>query len=471
MIVCFMLKIICKTFFIFVAATILAGCASNSKDYASLPQTQSNQTMNTAHADITENAFWQGNTYAIWDRLQHTSLQKLEAASVNSNPTQAAWIQFGIISKRYNKDSKQLVQQLIAWRNANPNHPANELFQNDGTLSNISNASLPQHIALLLPLEGRMGASGQAVRDGFLSAYYKSHAKSNIQQTITFLDTSNNQNISALYQQAINEGADLVVGPLIKEEVESLIHSGSVNVPTLALNYTDGSLPQNLYEFGLSPMDEAQQVADKAWKAGLSRAIIIAPQTPWGQRVTKNLITRWQSLGGKVTDTFIYAKQTDFNQSIANLLHIDTKEDRKIMQQDNNKTVLEKQRRQDFDVIFLLAEPQSARLIVPLLKYYYAENIPIYATSSIYSGSPNPQKDTDLNGVIFADIPWFLKSSQNTNRLYAVGRDAYVISSELLRLTTLPNFPLYAATGALTLTSDHKIYRRLPWAQMHNGHP
>lgn len=141
------------------------------------------------------------------------------------------------------------------------------------------------------------------------------------------------------------------------------------------------------------------------------------------------------------------------------------------MKTDNNKTTLELQRRQDFDVIFMLAEPKSARAIVPLLRFYYAENIPIYSTSVIYSGSPNPQKDTDLNGVIFADTPWTLKMASNTNRMYAVGRDAYLISNGLLRLTQLPNFPLYATTGALTLNSNHQIYRRLPWTKIENGHP
>ena len=37
------------------------------------------------------------------------------------------------------------------------------------------------------------------------------------------------------------------------------------------------------------------------------------------------------------------------------------------------KLILEQQRRQDFDVIFLLTQPERAREIVPLLKYYYAE--------------------------------------------------------------------------------------------------
>ncbi len=464
-----MLKNIFITSIIFLSL-VVTSCAGTTGFMSN--SSYSPDDITTTRAALTEDAFWQGNTNTIWDRLQHIPTHELASASTPSNPERAAWIKLAIISKKYNSNSHDLVQQLAAWRSENPNHPANNLFSSNGTLTAIADDHTPRHIALLLPLQGPMGANGHAVRNGFLSAYYQTLAKTHVQQTISFFDTSGNQNIAALYQQAVSEGADVIVGPLTKEDVQNLVNSGSIRVPTLALNYTEGSLPTNFYEFGLSPVDEIQQVADKAWSRGRSHAIIIAPDNAWGHRMGGNLTSRWQSLGGGVTDTLFFNQNTDYNQAIASLLHVNPVEDnRKKSEKETNKTLLEKQRRQDFDVIFLLAEPNSARQIVPLLRYYYASDIPVYSTSVIYSGSPNPQKDSDLNGVIFADIPWLLKSSHNNGRLYAVGRDAYAISRELPRLTTLPYFPLYGATGALTLSSSHQIYRRLPMAEIHNGHP
>jgi outer membrane PBP1 activator LpoA protein len=303
---------------------------------------------------------------------------------------------------------------------------------------------------------------GQAVRDGFLNAYYKHLAKTGQPQTLSFYDTSQKTDIIALYQEAINKGADIVIGPLTKENVQQMTRDGHFSVPTIALNYTDiwlGSLPNNLYQFGLSPLDETKQVADKAWETGHSRALIIAPQTEWGQHTAKSFMTRWQSHGGIVTDTFYFSNPSNFMQDIARLLHV-------------NPT--SEQRRQDFDVIFLLAPPENARQIVPLLKYYYVDNsIPIYSTSIVYSGTPSPEKDTDLNGVLFNDIPWVLHPTTDAqnNRLYAVGLDVYFISHELQRFTLLPQFPAYMATGALSLNSQKQFYRRLPWAQIHDGHP
>jgi outer membrane PBP1 activator LpoA protein len=253
--------------------------------------------------------------------------------------------------------------------------------------------------------------------------------------------------------------------------VQDLLHQGGFSTPVLALNYTDTwGLPSNFYEFGLSVQDETQQLADKARQAGRSSAIIIAPQNDWGQRNVKSLVARWNSLGGSVSDTFYFNDQTDLNQGIASLMHIDTKADMQKMKKENNKTILEQQRRQDFNVIFLFATPEMARQIVPLLKYYYANHVPIYATSAVYSGNPSPQ-DSDLNGVIFSDIPWVFSANNRSNRLYAVGRDAYLLINQIPRMRQLPNFPLYGATGALTLTSQQQVYRRVAWVQMHDGHP
>ena len=420
---------------------------------------------------MSDEAFWEGSSATVWDRLTHIPLTQLDASANTSDNVKSGWIKLAIISKRYSTNSKDLTQHLTAWRSEYPSHPGNSLFPSDSSLTSIAHTPLPQRIALLVPLQGPSSASGQAVRDGFLGAYYESLAKTHVQQTISFYDTTTNPNINALYQQAVSEGADFVVGPLIKNDVQSLANSGSFRVPTLELNYTDNSsLSNNLYQFGLSPLDEAQQVADKAMRNGLSRAIIIAPQNDWGKNTVKTLTTRWKSLGGSVTEVMYFTPQSNLNQDVADLLHINIKQDREKMKNENNKAILEKQRRQDFDVIFLLAQPESAREIVPLLKYYYADNIPIYATSSIYSGAPNATKDQDLKGVIYCDIPWVLQMNRS-DRLFAVGHDAYLISAELPRLTQMPNFPIYASTGALTLTSSHQIYRRLPWTQVNAGRP
>jgi len=482
-----MLRQILLISFITLSTLVLTSCETTQSLFNQGPSSQS--TPVDAHPTVVnlqgfpnDPAFWQADTTTVWNKLQHVSLPELNNAAIQAaDPNISGWIKLAIVSKQYSTNDAQLTQQLIAWRLANPSHPANSLFPDNSTLTQLQNTKRPQHIVLLLPLTGNLGSAGQAVRNGFISAYYASGNKN--QQTVSFIDTNGSQPIDALYGQALAEGADAVIGPLTKQNAQELAKRGGFSVPTIALNYTDiwfGSLPTNFYEFGLSPLDEAKQLAEKASQSGHKRAIIIAPQDEWGQRVTKTLIANWGALGGTVTDTLYFNSHTDLNQSIPQLLHVDVSADRKQMKNNNDKNALENQRRQDFDVIFLLASPQSARQIVPLLKYYYADKIPIFSTSVIYSGTPSPQRDSDLNGVTFSDTPWSLSRTNSgesgeddlrASRLYPVGRDAYMLINQISRLKILANFPIYGATGALTLTPQQQIYRRVAWVQMHNGRP
>jgi outer membrane PBP1 activator LpoA protein len=427
---------------------------------------------NNQASSIENPAFWQGNPEMVWGKLQQTPLDKLELLSNTAVADEVGWVKLAIISKRYSTSTADLTRELTAWRALYPDHPGNKLFPSDATLTNLSNTPAPKNIALLLPLSGKFANLGNATRNGFLNAYYEISAKTHYQQNIAFYDTATASSMQALYQQAVSKGANLVVGPLTKEDVAQLAASGNLTVPTVALNYTDswGSLPNNLYEFGLSPLDETKQVADKAFENGYTHALIIAPQTEWGQMAAKNLISHWRADGGSVTDTYYFTPQSNLTADIPALLHIDPKADRTKMHDKADKATLEQQRRQDFDIVFLLAPPTEARQIVPLLKYYYVTKEPIYSTSVVYSGSPQPQKDMDLNGVMFCEIPWTLGRG-GSNRLSAVGHDAYVISYDMARFSTLPNFPLYGATGEISLTPQKQFYRRMAWAKFHDGQP
>lgn len=458
------------------SSILLTSCGTTHSSHTLLGGDTQPMRNNTPSSLLGNPEFWQGNTETIWIKLQQTPLNTLVVNQNTPNATEAGWIKLAIISKRYSADTQQLARELLTWRNQYASHPGNQLLPNDTILNSLMNNTPPRHLALLLPLSGKFANMGNATRNGFMNAYNQEHAKSTYPQDITFYDTNSNANMVALYQEAVSKGADMIVGPLTKDDVKQLTSHGSFTVPTLALNYTDiwyGSLPANLYQFGLSPHDEAKQVADKAWEAGHTRAIIIAPQTEWGQSVTKTLTARWQSDGGSVTDTYFFTPKSNLSAEIPALLHINTKEDREKTRDQNTKAALEQQRRHDFDVVFLLAPPQTARQIVPLLRFYYVDKTAIYATSIIYSGTPQPQKDMDLNGVTFCEIPWSLSrygtASDSSGRLVAVGHDAYLISTDLARFTALQQFPLYGATGAITLTPQKQFYRRLAWTQFHNG--
>lgn len=424
---------------------------------------------------------WKKSTNTTWQALQHTPLPALQKAlGTYEDPIAKGWLSLAIISKQYSTDTAQLIKELQTWQQNYPPHPGNALIPDDETLEPLRSQSPPQHIALLLPLTGKMATSGQIVRNGFVSAYYASLGNTPQKQVVSFYDTNATTDLAALYQKAVTAGADIIIGPLTKPEVESLSQLNHFEVPVLTLNYTSSSffktLPAHFYEFGLSPTAEAQQIALKARQAGLSKALVIASADAWGHRVADALSAQWQSSGGKMVESFYFTGQSDLTRDIANLLHVNPQEDQVLSRNGTNKATLAEQRRQDIDVIFIFAQPDLGRQIIPLLRFYYAGNIPFYSISAIYSGRPNPAKDKDLDGVTFTEIPWLIQLAENPaatpeqfERLYAVGRDAYLLSQTLPRLTALPAFPMYGATGALEI--DHQqIHQRLPVIKMHDGH-
>jgi outer membrane PBP1 activator LpoA protein len=341
----------------------------------------------------------------------------------------------------------------------------------------------PTKVALLVPLQGAAGRSGDAIRNGFLTAYYYAKEQQADAPAVDVVDTSKGD-IVALYQQAVANGADFVVGPLTKENLRALVGQGKLSVPTLALNtLDDGSRVTNLYQFGLSPQDEAEQVAVRARQDGHGRALVIAPAGVWGQGIAAAFAKRWQALGGTVVDSYTYLAKGDYSAGVRRLLQVDAPPRRSVP----GVRYMPKPRH-DADVIFLVAFPQQARQIKPALMFYNA-TMPVYATSLIYTGMPSATYDQDLNGIEFGDIPWLLgpglpqwnemrarieglwaSSYRASPRLYALGIDAYHLTYGLQRLTGSTAI-LQGATGMLSVDSNLYIRRQIEWATMQNGMP
>jgi outer membrane PBP1 activator LpoA protein len=334
--------------------------------------------------------------------------------------------------------------------------------------NNSSNISLTnnsgQPVVLLLPLQGNLASAGQAVKAGFLAA----NQNNNI--PVQTIDTSQYPSINAAYAVAQQKNPSFIVGPLSKSDVQQL-QQQNLSVPTLALNYADetSQLPSNLYEFGLSPLDEARQTADRAAQDNHRAALVIYPNSNWGKSVANALEAEWQQQNGTIVDsTALSSNDSDLNNEISTLLQADPKH---------------QAHRQDMDVIFLIASPSQARVIKPLFKYYFAGDVPVYSTSMIYAGGSQPALNNDLNGIKFCDMPWLIDNSssiaqqrnqvaQSYNatqlRLYAFGMDAYLLTQELNKLGSSPSQGISGATGQLYV-NQQRIHRQLQWAQFQNG--
>jgi uncharacterized protein len=327
----------------------------------------------------------------------------------------------------------------------------------------------PQIIALLLPLQGQLGSIGQTVKQGFLAAARESHT----QPQIIIIDTTKETPIQAAYQKAVTQNAQFVVGPLLKPQVQN-VASLQLSTRVLALNYLnpDISTPAELYQFGLSPRDEARQAAIKAWQSGYRSAVIMAVDNHWGSQVAQAFADAWNNLGGNIVDRLALGQNSAaLTQQVSHFLDFKPPHER----------------RHDFDVIFLASDATMGRQVKPLLRFFYAGDIPVYATAAIYTGLSNSRLDNDLNDIIFCSAPWALGSNTPQPMLYeqlqaayapeffrrrsyyALGVDAFHIIQQLPRLTQSSSQILEGATGQLTLNTQRRIVRQLPCAQFLRG--
>lgn len=437
------------------------------------------------------------NQRAIWSTLQNlseTDLQSLQDSGIASNnETLRGWLQLAYIAKAYGNDSTMLNQQINAWRRQFPNHSANQFLPDtisgNGQLFQAGNGS--GRVVLLLPLSGRYATAGKALRNGFMNAYYDANSRKAGREDVTIYDT-NKASIGSLYDKAVESGASMIIGPLRKEKVDELMSRGNFSVPTLALNYSQSSYSEasNFYQFGLSPKDEAEQAAIKAWRDGKSRAIIIAPSGQWGTEIADTFASTFSGQGGTVIQSLRYTNKQNLSHVIKKLLQVDDSAQRMkdLEHATDRKLSFTPRRREDMDMFFLVASPSKAQTIRPLLKFYYAGEIPVYATSAIYTGIPS-RADRDLDGILFCDIPFVLNNSSTVTktrrdlahlwsnnfdhyvRLYALGMDAYSFSAQPARLAEMQQFPYRGQSGYLSMDSRGRIYRQLSWAKMEHGRP
>ena len=435
------------------------------------------------------------NNELIWQTLLNTNNTELNSWSAsNNNPELAAWLSLVAIQKQPHENQASIDNAIQQWRSKYskhriPNHIIDSITKDYATFH-----IAPNKIALLLPLTGRYSRVAEAVYAGITTAREFGDAFNPPPELVVYDTGDDPTSALSYYQRAVTEGADFIIGPFQKDAVRTLANQGTLSVPTLSLNYSDSELEgaQNLYQFGLLPEDEAKQVAERASFENKGAALVLVPEGEWGTRLLSSFTNRFHELGGSVIQSERYFPQnSDYSVAIKSLLQLNQSEQRRRTVQSIVKAEVEfePRRRQDADFIFIAASPQQARLIRPQLSYHYASDLPVYATSHVFSGNENISADKDINGITYCDVPWLLsadpsmellrdsldlQSSSSSSRLprfAALGIDAYQVIPHLQRLAANDFDRYQGTTGKLSIDAQNRIYRQLIWAKFEKGRP
>ncbi len=294
------------------------------------------------------------------------------------------------------------------------------------------------------------------MRDGFIAAYLEQDAAT--RPRLRIYDVAA-ESVAGAYNQAVADGAGFVVGPLTKEDVAAVVPLSAGRIPVLALNFLGDtvSTPRNFYQFALSPEDEARNVARRAVADGRLNGVAIVPANEWGNRVAAAFADELSHHGGSVLDSQRYeTAQVDFTDIIKQVMQLHVVKGEPVTH------------RTDAAFIFVAAGSAGvARQILPQLKFHYAGDVPVYSTSDSFE--PDATANSDVDGMLFPDMPWMVADDSVTSqirdsvraawparaarrdRLYAFGFDAYRLVPMLRSKTAGEGSQISGVTGKLRL--------------------
>jgi outer membrane PBP1 activator LpoA protein len=421
------------------------------------------------------------NRARIWSLL--TSLDSgtldTELASLGNEPVLRGWLELAAIALGMFPTLEAQLDAVQRWQQRWRAHPASDPFPNRIARLPTLIQERPRHVALLLPLSGPLSAAGEAVRDGFIAAQFEALAAGGAVPRLSLYDTHAEDAASA-YARAVDSGAQFVVGPLDKPSVEQVSMLPVREVPVLALNATTAPPEQGMVQFGLLPEDEGVQIAERTWREGHRRALMLTARSAWADRLGDAFRARFGELGGRIVAQRSFANVREIDDAVSGGLLIGESERRAraLAQLLGERLEHEPHPREDVDFVFAGADPVAARTLKPALEYYFAGQLPVYASSHVYDGGAQAE---DLSGIRFCDMPWrlldlserrhveaaFPDAARGNAAFYALGVDAWRLHAQLPQLGAGQRLP--GMTGTLSLGADGRLGRELTWAIIRDG--
>jgi len=421
------------------------------------------------------------------------SIEQLQAQ--NSHRLELTpWLDLVASARAVLLDQPRLNEALRAWEQRNPatGYPAEaaaawlEAWKQTRPMA--------KKMMVALPGRARMQPASQALRNGIMTAWVSLRPED--RPELIFREVADQADaILSLWFEARELGVDYLIGPLERDQVDSLAALPDAGLPILLLNHpTDSDNLERMFgdilALGLIPEEEAELAAIQALVLGHKRALVIAQSSDWGQRVANAFQTTFELGGGQVMDRAEYSTaQADQSAMLEVLLNLDQSAQRaadisRVLGEDIE---FEPQPRSDVDSIFLAARPDDARIVRPQLKFHRAGHLPVFGTSALIAGAPSPERDEDLDGVIIPLAPWFIDgtpfsaqrqtaegqfnnlSNPLLSSLHALGADAFELSRWASRMAQDESLYWAGRTGRLRLPTGRRIERDLPFVQIIDG--
>ena len=413
------------------------------------------------------------NQTKLWLAVQNLTQNEIDELYQQQRPLLNGWLTISGILRNQSLSIEQQLTVFENWRIENPNHPAALSPPQDFQIMSSIEDMAPKKIVLMLPMSGKLERASQAIVDGFFATFYN---QKEARPQVSIINVDDYSNINDALAAANEKQPDVIIGPLQKNNVAQV---GRLNLPypVIALNQLDINLhPKNLYHFSLSAEDEIHELITFAKQEGATKAAILNIQDTWALKQSDEFRVAATKENITITSNQSYANTPKGRQdAIQKLLLIDESYARKrrIEQWTGTKVESIARSREDLDYVFYVGKLNDAKQIRPLIDFYFADKIPMLATSTLNDSEPDKSiNPSDIERILFTEVPALtpnsttldvLPKNQSSNilrRLQALGADSYLLANKYRLFTLLPSTKISANTGIITIDENGIFHKR-----------
>ena len=306
------------------------------------------------------------------------------------------------------------------------------------------------------------------------------------------------QPLDQVLAQVQQDGASIVVGPLLKNNVEALMKSNTT-LNVLALNQPEQVQNRvNICYFALSPEDEARDAARHIHKQGKQAPLLLIPRSTLGDRVANAFAQEWQTLGGGVVLQQKFGSASELRAGVnggAGIALNGSPVSASLPQQQSvtiggltipaPPTDAQISGGGKVDSAYIVATPEEIAFIKPMIAMRNGSQsgATLYASSRSAQGTAGPDFRLEMEGLQYSEIPMLagsnpqlmqqalgaVRNDYSLARLYAMGVDAWALANHFTQMRQVPGFELNGNTGDLTADQDCVINRKLSWLKYQQG--
>ena len=159
-------------------------------------------------------------------------------------------------------------------------------------------------VALLVPLTGPNAGVGSSIANATQLALLDTGTT---QVRVTSYDTATGA--AAAARRAIGEGAQLILGPLLADDVRAVAPiAHAAGVPVLSFSNDTGVAGQGTYVMGYTPAQSVERVVVYAKSRGVTTFAGLVPNGLYGERASTAFLRAVEANGGQVVSLQTYSR-------------------------------------------------------------------------------------------------------------------------------------------------------------------